>query len=320
MSKPANNRLKNLIDKAKNSPLATRIRNFLQGVYLKNTGVSLYTYLVTLTKEWSRLDINANASAISFKFMMAFPPLLLFMFTMLPYLPLEGLEKNIYFLIDVIFRGSEQAVVLKNIVDDFINTPRTGLLSLSIFSAFFLASNGIYFTLVVFDKYLKTNVKETTDWKRRLKAFQLLIMFFVAFSFLLLIVIGQQKLINNLVHYLGWSDSVSTAAVYISTYLLLFLFLLTTLGLTYYFGPSVQQRWKFFSPGAIMATVAIIIFSIVLFFIANNFVNYNKVYGTIGSLFLAMIWLNTVTRLILVGFTLNISLDHHRYKSEDEEG
>ena len=44
-------------------------------------------------------------------------------------------------------------------------------------------------------------------------------------------------------------------------------------------------------------------------FYINNFGNYNKIYGSIGTLIVLMIWLYLNSLIILIGFELNASID-----------
>ncbi len=314
-----NNIFKRALNRAKDSKAVSKVTHFLKNTTYSSQGVDLMHLFKIYASEWNRVDIDTSASAIAFKLMMAMPPLLLFFFTLLPYLPMQGVEDNIYFILDVLFSDSEQGAVIYQVVSDFINTPRNGLLSLSILFTFYFASNGVYFMLETLDNLLKVNVKETTNWKRRLKSFQLLIFYVVIVILLLLVIVGQQRFFEWLINYVDLGDSISSRAIYISTYVLLLVFLVTSLGMLYYFGPSVQQKWKFFSPGVILSSIGIILFSVILFAIANNLVNYNQIYGSIGSIFLGMIWQMNTTKIILSGFTLNITLDHIKYfKSKDE--
>ncbi len=309
-----------LLERIRESQPVQSVENFLRSRTYSSANVDILTLIRIYIAEGRRVDIDSSASAICFKLMMAMPPLLLFFFTLLPYLPLQGLEDNIYFILDVLFSDSEEAGFIYRIITDFITTPRTGLLSLSLVMTFYLASNGVYFTLETLDDFLEVNVKETTNWKRRLKAFQLLIFYVVIAIMLLVLVIGQHRFFEWLVVYLNLEDTISSQAIYITTYILLFVFLFSSLGIMYHFGPSVIQRWKFFNPGVIISAIGIVLFSVILYNIAHNFVNYNQIYGTVGSLFLGMIWLQTTTKIILMGFTLNITLDHIKYKIIKDEG
>jgi len=68
------------------------------------------------------------------------------------------------------------------------------------------------------------------------------------------------------------------------------------------------QTFPHFSIGAFFATIMISIVTTVFFLLVNNFINYNKVYGSIGTLiaFMVWIWMNTI--LLLIGYELNVSI------------
>ena len=62
------------------------------------------------------------------------------------------------------------------------------------------------------------------------------------------------------------------------------------------------------SVGAIFATVMSIVTTVVFFFLVNNFINYNKVYGSIGTLMAFMVWMWLNTFIIIIGYELNVSI------------
>src|SRR5690606_25475223 len=81
-----------------------------------------------------------------------------------------------------------------------------------------------------------------------------------------------------------------------------------TVSILYKFGPASSRKWRLFSPGAMLATIlAILTFSGFAVYI-NNFNAYNKLYGSIGTLIVIMIWLYLNSLILLVGFELNASI------------
>ena len=77
----------------------------------------------------------------------------------------------------------------------------------------------------------------------------------------------------------------------------------------YRYGPANAKKWKFLSAGSWFATIlAILIFWGFAFYI-NNFGTYNKIYGSIGTLIVIMIWMYLNSLIILIGFELNASID-----------
>ncbi|MCH8331638.1 MAG: YihY/virulence factor BrkB family protein, partial [Bacteroidetes bacterium] len=77
------------------------------------------------------------------------------------------------------------------------------------------------------------------------------------------------------------------------------------ISLIYYFGPSIKKRFKWFSAGSSTATVFSIMISLAFTFYVNNFGQYNKLYGSIGTLFVIMLWFYLNAMVLLIGFELN---------------
>jgi membrane protein len=82
-----------------------------------------------------------------------------------------------------------------------------------------------------------------------------------------------------------------------------------TISLLYRYGPANPKKWRFFSAGSWMATILAILTFWGFSYYINNFGNYNKLYGSIGTLIVLMIWLYLNSLIILVGFELNASID-----------
>ena len=78
----------------------------------------------------------------------------------------------------------------------------------------------------------------------------------------------------------------------------------------YYYAPSVKKRWRFISAGSTLATVLTILTSIVFAYFVNNFGQYNKLYGSIGTLIVIMLWIYFNSLILLLGFELNASIDN----------
>jgi len=114
------------------------------------------------------------------------------------------------------------------------------------------------------------------------------------------------------IHYLQENIEINAAfwgfIITASRWFILFGIYFFTVSILYKFGPASSRRWKLFSPGAMLATLlAILTFSGFAFYI-NNFNAYNKLYGSIGTLIVIMIWLYLNSLILLVGFELNASI------------
>lgn len=94
-------------------------------------------------------------------------------------------------------------------------------------------------------------------------------------------------------------------------YLLLVGVLLAGLAALYRFGPSRRQaRWRWITPGALVAVVAILVVSILFSWYAANFANFDKTYGSLGALIGMLTWMWLTMTAVIAGAELNAEIEH----------
>jgi membrane protein len=76
----------------------------------------------------------------------------------------------------------------------------------------------------------------------------------------------------------------------------------------YYLAPARRSEFRFFSPGSILATLLFIITSLGFTAYVNNYGQYNKLYGSVGTLMILLVWLYLNSISLLIGFELNVSI------------
>jgi membrane protein len=76
----------------------------------------------------------------------------------------------------------------------------------------------------------------------------------------------------------------------------------------YYIGGNRKLRWRFFSAGSTLATLMVLLVSFGFGYYVDNFANYNKIYGSIGTIIVIMLWIYFNSYVLLVGFELNASI------------
>jgi membrane protein len=91
-------------------------------------------------------------------------------------------------------------------------------------------------------------------------------------------------------------------------WILVILLLFMAISFLYYFAPARKTGFKFFSPGSTLATLLFILTSLGFSAYVNNFGQYNKLYGSAGTLMVILIWLYLNSIAILIGFELNVSI------------
>lgn len=266
-------------------------------------GLSLYEVGKFFFREIRNNKLNVRGAAVTYNFLMAIPPTLLFLFSLVPYLPLENVQQTIINAITLMIPNSNVSGTLSGIVVDFMNTERKDLLSFGILLTLFFSSNGMMGLMRSFDRSFSV-YKKRSGLQRRWTAIKLTVLLIIVAILTIATLILQSSLLDPLiVRVFGSTGGVQTVSL-----LIIVLLIFVTISLVYTYGPSLTHKFKFVSPGSVFATLLILLTSTVFFFLVNNILNYNKVYGSIGTLIAFMVWMWLNTQVILVGYELNVSI------------
>ena len=88
--------------------------------------------------------------------------------------------------------------------------------------------------------------------------------------------------------------------------------------LIYYFAPAAEQRFRWISPGAVLAFVFWLLFSLVFSYYAGNFGSYNKTYGSLAGVIIFMLYIYYSALIMLVGAEMNQVIEWHIPGGKDE--
>ena len=280
---------------------------FLKNFQIKKRNVSLYDVIIVFIDKVRKDEIFERANSVAFNFTLAIFPTIIFLFTLIPYIPYPpALDvKILRFLQDVMPYSTYEAAA--GTIEDIVSKPRGGLLSFGFVLALYLATNGMSSLMLAFNKCYRT-VERRGFLKTRLIATILTFtLAFVVFLAILLLIVGQ-FFITAMQHYVFMEDSV-VYMIILLRFIVIFIIFLTGISCIYYLAPAVHDRWRFFSFGSLIATLLSLGISYGFSFYINNFGTYNKVYGSIGALIAIMIWLFILSVVLLIGFEINASID-----------
>jgi membrane protein len=260
----------------------------------------------SFSQQLKKNSLVERASGISFNVVMAIPPALIFIFTLIPYLPIsKQFIHQIFALIKDIVPGEKNNSVIIKFLNDFINRPRNGLLSFGLLLAIYFSSNAMMGVLRSFDKDYPGFRKRKGINKRRI-AIKLTLIVFVLIFICILLLIAQSEVLKL------FGITGLTLRKIIKNVRWVFIVLLTFLivSVIYRHGPAVKKKWPLLTPGAIFATTMMIIATALVSFWANHFSNYNKLFGSISAIFILMslIYANSLT--VLIGFELNVTMNN----------
>jgi membrane protein len=281
--------------------------------YLKRTslpgfqGVPIYTVLVFLLREIEDEDMQLRGSSLAFNFFIALFPAIIFLFTLIPYIPISGLQEQILSLFRELLPATAFAAASATL-EDILGNQRGGLLSLGFFMALYFSTNGIHAMMNAFNKY-NLSTERRTQLRQRITSVGLtfLVGFVLLFSILL---ITFSELVMN------WITSKDIISAPLVNILIIIIRWLITMGLLflifsslYFYGPSRKRRWRFITPGSTLATGLSLLATIGFTAYVNQFNSYNKLYGSIGTLLVVMIIIYFNSLILLIGFELNASID-----------
>jgi membrane protein len=103
--------------------------------------------------------------------------------------------------------------------------------------------------------------------------------------------------------------------IQIGTSIILVSMALTMISSMYYFGPSKKNKRPFISVGSVTATILLILTTYAFNYIISNFGQYNKLYGSIGTLIVILLYINFNTLQLIIGFELNASIENAQSKA-----
>ncbi|MFN5375274.1 MAG: YihY/virulence factor BrkB family protein [Chitinophagaceae bacterium] len=279
--------------------------------------IPLYDVVTFFLKQTQQIGLNERAASISFNFLMAVPPLLIFLFTLLSYIPgSKSLYTEILVLLNNVIPDDTTYQMIKKVMDDFF-AGGTGTLSFGLLLAIYFSSNATLTIMRTFRKsMLHIEVEDRNFIQVRWSAIRLTAIIILLLLATILIMLTQTVLLKWVTDQLNiedqWSDILFNIGHFAVTFLLIFL----AIGLIYKYAPHVQKKWKIRSPGAILATVLIMAFTYLFSYWVNNIASYNKVYGSLGSILILMFLVFVNSLVLLIGFELNVSINSLKRLSE----
>lgn len=271
-------------------------------------GVPLYDAFVVFRAQLKKSGLNTRAKSISFDFAMAIPALLICLFTFIPYMPIsKQFTKELLRLTRSITPNQNSYNFVNSFLQDFLNTPRVGLMSFGFVLVIFYASNAMLSIIRTFDLAIYQHHRRRNYIKKRIKAIRLTIVMLGLMIGTILLIIGQGILFDHIMKWLKikGSDVVWIAALRWVITITLFFY---SISFIYKYAPSVKRRWPIITPGSVLATFLMIATTSGFSFWVKHFNNYNKVYGSLGTILILMFLIYLNSLILLFGFELNLTI------------
>lgn len=279
--------------------------------------VPLYDVVVFFFQQVKKVGMSDRASSISFNFLMAIPSGAIFLFTLIPYLPISTQITDELLVLTRTFAPNQNTYLLvKNFLDDFLNTPRTGLLSVGFILAIYYASNAIMGMMRSFNRSL-LHVNKRNFFADRIMAIRMTTVIILLIIVTITLLITQGTIFSYLMEKWEIKSELVQYLIHALRWIFIVMVIFYGIGFIYKYAPAISKRWRLASPGAILATVLIVLSTYGFSFYVNNFSSYNKVYGSIGTILILMLLIYINSFILLVGYELNVSI--HSLKAMADE-
>lgn len=288
------------------------IHYFLDQIHIPILDISLWGLLEIYIGGLFRNQVIKQGASISWSFFFSLFPFILFLLSVLPYLPhYEELYDYIFnVLMPRILPDHMQTDVI-GYIEQIIIPKIEGLSKLTILFVLFFATNGTYALISGFN--------ENTDIQRGM-VWEYILAFFITLSFTTAIVISilgiyyaevVLKILMPNEYENSWLISHTTQII---GYFSFPLFYFVALTLFYWVGAVKIRRFGEAIPGAVLTTVLFVLTTYGFAIYIKEFAQYNVLYGSVGSIILLMLWVNINVVLILFGNELNLAIKEIRMK------
>jgi membrane protein len=279
--------------------------------------VGPWTFLKRIVREINDDDVFTIAASVAFYWLIAIFPLLIFLISLLPLLPVElresvtkQLESQLHQYVPKASEG-----VIEN-VKSVLNTPRAGLMSMGMLFTLWAASNGINQTMSALDRCYDILRPRNFLAKRGIAILMtvgfvlsvILVLVLLPVSGVLLDVLAKTIPQNQMP---GWLSGWARFGIDVARYTVGLLLVMLIISSIYQFGVTVRRRWTLITPGAIVC----VLFIVLTGWGFSEYVNrvgqasYQATYGAIGGVVILMLLLYFYAVAFLVGAEINSEID-----------
>ena len=251
-----------------------------------------------------------RSAAVSFHLFVGIFPTLIFFLSLIPFLPFDGIKQYILdfsqdILPDIIYQKFE------NTINDLIVKRFKGLLSIGFILTFYYASLGINTLFTAFSQSYQIKLRNHY-FKQQFLSLFVFICILILFILATLISHLNEEIFTSI---FAFESNLFLEYIFkLINITIEIILVMLGIGILFHFGNPSSTKFRLINAGIITTSLIIFLASLVLSIYFNNFNYYNKIYGSIGSLLIALVWLNVVSYVIIIGFELYAKIDDIKSK------
>ena len=284
--------------------------------FMDMRGLSLGPWkLIRLTlKEFLDDEMPTYAAALAYQGLFSLFPFLLFLIALLGFLHLPEFFDFLRQQADYVLPA--QALEQVNPVIDQLQQRQGGLLSIGIVVALWSSSAAVRSLMIALNAAY--DVREARPaWKRiPLSLFYTFGLVAMLMLIAALMILGPQVM-GWIAAKVGLEDFV-VILWSILRWPVIVLLMMMAVAIIYYVTPNVQQKFRFITPGSVLAVVLWISASLGFGYYVKNFADYNAMYGSVGAIIVLLLYFYISSAVLLLGAELNAVIEHHLPHGKDE--
>ncbi|MFD2760159.1 YihY/virulence factor BrkB family protein [Lentibacillus juripiscarius] len=248
-------------------------------------------------------DIFGLGAQLAYFFLLSLFPFLLFLMTLVGYLPLNDLD--IIEFIETYAPGEISELINQN-VQQLVSNQNGQLLSIGIIGTLWSASNGINAVMRGFNRAYDVDEDRSFIVTRLIAIVLTIAMIFVIFIAFLLPIFGKAIGVY-IFKFFGASGEflqVWDAMRWVISSVVFFIVLVAL----YKMAPNKRIYFKNVVWGALFATIGWQLTSLAFSFYVSSMGNYSATYGSLGTVIVLMIWFYLSGVIIMIGGVINATL------------
>lgn len=267
-------------------------------------GVDLYEVVRFFAVGMMNGGVAIRAASISFNLFVAFFPAMILLLSLIPFTPLETDE--VLAALDLIF-PREAVALLEDSIEEFLAQRQGTLLSVGAVLLLYYASNSVNAVLVGFGESVHLRNRRPGWLLFRGMSILLLLVLSILLGVSVLLV-GFAGDVLVWAEHRGWLMSDDIPYLSLARWSLSTALIYASVSILYNVGLGAWRGWRLFSIGATMTTALIMLLALGFSWFIEQFSSYNRLFGSLGTLLVTLVWLNSSSSILLLGFELNAAI------------
>lgn len=261
-------------------------------------------FIKKMIKRYSSHNLSATSAYISYYWILAFFPFLIFVISILTY---TKLPTGIFMEYVAKVIPSVLVPQVESTINQFIMYRSTTLLSAGGLITLWTAGTAV--NALIRGIHGAYNIAYVRPFiVSRLLAIGYTVLLALLLIFLMVGLIFGNRVGNYLFSILDMNKGIFMPIWNTARLIMPFIALVVVIFIMYRFIPRRYIKYTNVWPGVIFTSVGWYIFSLVFSIYVDNYSKYNQLYGSIGSVFILLIWLYGSSTLLLIGAEINALL------------